>query len=199
MKETFRDRLRKLREETKKPSQKAFAEYLGISRANLAQYETSDRLPDAKTLLKISETCGVSTDYLLGLSEIRSRCDNVKVACSTTGLTEAAVEYLRNPTNHELRTEVFNILLSAGFDRVLAHIANYLYEIQNADRHRKPSKERLTAEFDAAQPGADFFVLNHDQMTAHYQTEAVKAFSRFLDIAIPAIVKEEACDHAINP
>lgn len=63
--DTFKDRIRKLREE-KGLTQEELAKILGISRATLASWETGRREPDFETTSKIAEFFGVSIDYLLG-------------------------------------------------------------------------------------------------------------------------------------
>lgn len=50
---------------------KEFAEFLGLSRATVGFYSAGTRIPDAEGVKKIAEKCGVSSDWLLGLSEYR--------------------------------------------------------------------------------------------------------------------------------
>ena len=47
-------------------TQKAVADYIGLSRQAYAHYEFRDRYPDLKTLCKLADFFGVSVDYLLG-------------------------------------------------------------------------------------------------------------------------------------
>lgn len=47
-------------------TQKEIAEHIGVSRQAYANYESGNREPDFKTLLKLAEYLDVSTDYLLG-------------------------------------------------------------------------------------------------------------------------------------
>ena len=47
-------------------TQKADADYIGLSRQAYAHYEFGDRYPDLKTLCKLADFFGVSVDYLLG-------------------------------------------------------------------------------------------------------------------------------------
>ena len=47
-------------------TQKAVADYIGLSRQAYAHYEFGDRYPDLKTLCKLADLFGVSVDYLLG-------------------------------------------------------------------------------------------------------------------------------------
>ena len=65
----FKDRIVYLRD-GKDLKQKELAEILGISRSTLASYEQGRREPDFDTLQKIADYFNVSTDYLLGRTEI---------------------------------------------------------------------------------------------------------------------------------
>ena len=47
-------------------TQRAVADYIGLSRQAYAHYEFGDRYPDLKTLCKLADFFGVSVDYLLG-------------------------------------------------------------------------------------------------------------------------------------
>lgn len=67
--ETFGSRVRSLRKR-KKMSQKEVAEKLGLSDAVLSNYERNLREPDFETLINLSKLFNVSTDYLLGCTNI---------------------------------------------------------------------------------------------------------------------------------
>ena len=84
----FQERFKELRG---KMTQSQFAEKLGISRPTVGLYESGARIPDAEVLRDIADKCQVSSDYLLGLSEVQSGDPNFQVACKYTGLTEEAV------------------------------------------------------------------------------------------------------------
>lgn len=49
-----------------------FARVLGISRQSLGFYINGSRIPDIHTLRKICEACGCSSDYIIGLSNIKN-------------------------------------------------------------------------------------------------------------------------------
>ncbi len=61
----FQHNLRKLRK-NRNLTQKQLADELGISRSLISLYETGERLPSLKALLKISEFFEISNDTLLG-------------------------------------------------------------------------------------------------------------------------------------
>ena len=63
--------IRELRESLKL-SQKELAERIGVSNVVLSRYELDDRKPDFDTLEKIADFFNVTTDYLLGRSNIKN-------------------------------------------------------------------------------------------------------------------------------
>lgn len=65
----FGERLKQLRQNTNK-NQHELAATFRISRSTLAAWELGDREPDFETLVKMSRHFRVTTDYLLGLSDI---------------------------------------------------------------------------------------------------------------------------------
>lgn len=66
--------LKKIREE-RKLTQQAMADMLQIQRPTYTRYETGEREPDFETVLKMSELLSVSTDFLLGKTDIPSSID----------------------------------------------------------------------------------------------------------------------------
>jgi transcriptional regulator with XRE-family HTH domain len=64
------ERIRELRGER---SQNEFAEFINVSRPSVGLYENGRRVPDASIVSKICQKCGVTSDWLLGLSEYKSR------------------------------------------------------------------------------------------------------------------------------
>lgn len=68
-KNIFSKRLIELRK-NKKLTQYTLADNLGCSRALISNYEQGRREPDFDTLLKIADYFNVSTDYMLGITNI---------------------------------------------------------------------------------------------------------------------------------
>lgn len=63
-------RIRDLRED-RDLTQKAVADYLHIRQNTYSQYETGQRQISIDFLIKLAEFYGVSTDYILGLTETK--------------------------------------------------------------------------------------------------------------------------------
>lgn len=61
----FPKRLRKLRER-EKMDRKKLGECCGMSKATISKYERGEREPTARSLEKIADFFGVTTDFLLG-------------------------------------------------------------------------------------------------------------------------------------
>lgn len=62
-------RIKELRA-VKNVSQAELGRAIGVERSTVCQYEKGSRMPDNNTLIKIADYFGVSTDYLLGRTEI---------------------------------------------------------------------------------------------------------------------------------
>jgi transcriptional regulator with XRE-family HTH domain len=79
-------KLRSLREE-RKLSQQRIAMDLQISQASISKYELGSAEPDIGTILRLTEYFNVSTDYLLGVSELR-------LPLKKSDLTDLEIEHL---------------------------------------------------------------------------------------------------------
>ena len=66
----FAERLRELRKE-KGITQQEMANFLKIKHRSYQNYEGGDRRPDYEGLVALADYFGVTTDYLLGRSDLR--------------------------------------------------------------------------------------------------------------------------------
>ena len=83
-------RLRELREK-KRLSQQHLADWLGLTRSSISNYENNTQTPPADTLVRLADIYGVSVDYLLGVKNDRKR---VLVIEGLTPSQEKALEIL---------------------------------------------------------------------------------------------------------
>lgn len=86
----FNEVLRQLRKGTIY-TQEELANKLGLLRSTYAKYETGENEPDYKTLVKIANYYGVSTDVLLGRNvkennNMYNSCEEIKQCFLTIGL-----------------------------------------------------------------------------------------------------------------
>lgn len=85
----FKQILKDLRTE-RDLSQDEFAKELGISKGAVSYYETGQRVPDIAVLSALADYFGVSTDYLLGRTQIQSVNEDIQAAMLRNGGTVTA-------------------------------------------------------------------------------------------------------------
>lgn len=94
----FHERFNKLKEKSGK-TQTLIAEELGISKQQMSYY-ANGREPDYDTLIKIAELFDVSTDYLLGITDVPAKDVDIRAICEYTGLSEENVDFLETLREH---------------------------------------------------------------------------------------------------
>jgi transcriptional regulator with XRE-family HTH domain len=87
------ERIMTLRDECGE-SQDDVAKGIGESRETIRNWEVGTRKVKAESIVKLAKYFGVSSDYLLGLSDTKSTDESVKIACETTKLSEQAIKYI---------------------------------------------------------------------------------------------------------
>lgn len=80
---------------TRKMRQQDLADFLRIKRQTVSLYMSGLSMPDASQIRGIAYFFNVSADYLLGLSDSESLDDSVQSVHSITGLSESAINYLK--------------------------------------------------------------------------------------------------------
>lgn len=91
----FPSQLRELREESGL-SQAGLSQKLGVSKSTIGLWETGDTLPDAKAIRDIADYFNVSSDYLLGRTNVKTSNMDLRRACEFFGLSEEAGEAIHN-------------------------------------------------------------------------------------------------------
>lgn len=79
-------------------TQNQLAEKLNCNRQKIADWERGKSLPAADDLVLLSKTFQVSTDYLLGIAEIKTTNKDVQFVCEYTGLSDESVATLHADT-----------------------------------------------------------------------------------------------------
>ena len=95
-----------------KVSQTVMAELCGVQRQSISLWYNGDTRPDIISLGKIAQYFGVSTDYLLGLTDYKTTDRATKELCNTLGLSEEAIEILSANTSSLLANKWRDIFLN---------------------------------------------------------------------------------------
>lgn len=92
------------------------AKIMSRKRSEITMYETGARSFDFVTLVKFADVLNVSTDYLLGRTDVESDESDIKNSINTTGLSEKAILTLRNLNISNLnKIELINFLIEQDY------------------------------------------------------------------------------------
>ena len=79
-------------------------------------YETGETLPNAENIKKLVEYFGVSSDYLLGLSDVPTTDTTIQAICNYTGLSDDFVSWLSSHKDYAPQIEKLSrLMIDNGF------------------------------------------------------------------------------------
>ena len=134
----FKTRLRALRGAK---SQTEVANALNVSRTSLSHYESGERVPDINVLYSIAKYYNVSSDYLLGITDVAKPDIETTAISLKTGLSKRSIEHLNylkindktlcipetnNFIYRYLKLQVINMLIG-GASNILDKITDFLF------------------------------------------------------------------------
>lgn len=145
----FAQRLRQLIEENGiKHSKLADENVLNVSRQSISQYCDGTSLPPIDKIVILAKYFNVSTDYLLGLTNIKTTNTDLKAMCEYTGLCEKSIKFLKrfsSSSNTDLLS-VINFLLSD---------ANYFFYLLDMYAHSFVELEEVCIKEQTENPNLD--------------------------------------------
>lgn len=126
----FAIRLKALMEN--KVTQQQLADVLNIKRQTISLYLNGASLPPLEKLVDIANYFNVSSDYLLGLTNVKSVQADIKAMCEYTGLSEKSLKVLNMYTDYKsieaLETHPFfetvNKLIENAEESPFSHFIN---------------------------------------------------------------------------
>lgn len=177
----------------------ALKEHLGVSSQAINQYRLGTARPSLENLCKIADFYGVTTDYLLGRTEVKAINENVMTAAKTTGLSEKAVSLLQT-FRDDIRRATFDmpelnrLLVSTDFWEMVNRFAVYRHEcgvVEHRPKAYAAAKERN--DHDAAKRAASElkFARNDKKLSLF---EAQQFFFKIADR-----IESEVKENAVNP
>lgn len=101
----FADNLQDLISDSKK-SIKDLAKEIGIPSGSLSKYQNDNAEPGIENFTKIAKYFNVSTDFLLGLTDVKSTDLDIRDISEKTGLSEESIYNLKRVFNHAPSKEV---------------------------------------------------------------------------------------------
>ena len=165
-----------------------FADKLGVSRATIGFYAAGKRIPDALGLEKIATKCGVSADWLLGITKTRSKDISIRQICETIGLDEENVVKLQEIYKSETYTreciDGINLILSSSLFPILAR--DYIRLKRFTEKVNTEYKEHPFSELeDPINEEDEVITLKGCNACDYYKTKIINQFSTMIDMDIP--------------
>lgn len=160
-------------------TQAEFAEFLGISRPTVGFYENGERIPDALVLRQIAEKCGVTTDFLVGLSDNKVP-ENYDIG-KRTGLVDVAIDALGDMTDPE--SGLYNsghafIINSLLISQEFRYMLYYLLEsAMVGEAEPIDTVTVLEGEFDSE---GEYALLPRKELKDYYQHRSAVAYQEFM-------------------
>jgi transcriptional regulator with XRE-family HTH domain len=118
----FAKRLREVMDETQ-TTQEILAKQTGLTRQTISQYMDGSVLPNVEKLYKICSYFNMTSDYLIGFTDSKSRDISDQLIQNTTGLSEAAIETLKK-ISHGRPNSLFSLPFDMG-------VINYIFSNQS--------------------------------------------------------------------
>lgn len=115
--------------------QKELAKELGVKDNVVSYWCSGNRTPNTQQIIQIAKTLNVSTDYLLGLSNVATADIEIKSICDYTGLDEKAVNALKERKDRIVRKNYYsdfdNYLFYTDNEELLFFYLNLMNEAVN--------------------------------------------------------------------
>lgn len=118
-------------------SQEDVANGIGESRETVRNWEVGTRKLKAESIIKLARYFDVSSDYLLGLSDVKAANADTQAVCEYTGLSEAALQIWQgiDAVMIPRARETINTLLeSPHYHELLADLSTYFWAISYESR-----------------------------------------------------------------
>ncbi len=125
------DRIKELREK-RGLTQKQLSEdpYLNLNINTLASYERNLREPKIDMIVKLAHYFGVTTDYLLGVSEHKS--DENSTISKQIPLSDKSIDFLKS-VPPELQPTLDLLLSDPNFENFLLEVMAYMYSLKHGE------------------------------------------------------------------
>lgn len=109
-------------------TQSDFGRILKCDRYRVADIERGKTTPTIEDIKIISKEFNISSDYLLGISDVQSTDTDVKMICEYTGLSEYSVDVLRFFNGHDMICKTINTLLESQIYSVYQELGYFFVD-----------------------------------------------------------------------
>lgn len=193
----FTERLRQLRDESGK-TQSQIAKELGLT-PQAFSYFVNGREPNYDTLISIANYFGVTTDYLIGKTDIRAASVSIEAMCKYLGLIGETIdrlheysENMRDSGDDDWSAFLNLLILHPDFKRLVDRYGEYRRIVENMrkanneegtsaaeNKEELKEKAKVYLEFGEKFRGQAWPLFGYELVT-HAESQTVKEFERIL-------------------
>lgn len=131
----------------------------GIGKASINAYIKAEQIPNIDKLIIIAKHFDVSTDYLLGFTNLPSLNEDFKIVHKLTGLSEKSIELLKYYNDLIKDTKIPKVLIeeprrshkaidfliqSEEYTGIFSHIASYLWDTYQKNNENIKELEKFS-------------------------------------------------------
>ena len=143
--------------------QKELAKQLNVKDNIVSYWCKGDRTPNTSQIIQIANYLNVSTDYLLGVTDVATTDKDLKFVCDYTGLDEKTIDFFAN--NKDLNNNNFEVVEFIKF--IISKIIlndDYIFSLNLEDIRDKTSWlfSIYEKDYTLLECNADDFNLNYD-------------------------------------
>lgn len=156
---------RNLREaiDNSRMTREQIADKVQCDTSSITKYYNGDRYPKTDVIIKLAKLFNVSTDYLLGVTDVATTDKDLKFVCDYTGLDEKIINFFAN--NKELNNNNFKVVEFIKF--IISKIIlndDYIFSLNLEDIRDKTSWlfSIYGKDYTLLECNADDFNLNYD-------------------------------------
>lgn len=138
----FADKLFDLINEKKPKRHEEIANEIGVDKSSISKYINDNGEAGINSLVKIARYFDVSTDYLLGLTDVRSNDKSIKAICDFTGLKEYSIKCLKEMKDSNL-TNIINEFIDFLIENANEEILNSMDDVREISSAKSIMSDEL--------------------------------------------------------
>lgn len=140
----------------------------GIKESAISAYQNASctRVPRSDVVLTLSRYFNVSADYLFGLTHVKGSDDEVKLACTHTGLHESTVAFLHEIYHHQTPLSDTIVSIIDRFLRTESNSRDLTYWVGSAIHSAQNCKTLEFSNMQVLSPNTNGSVLNELETNA---------------------------------
>ena len=170
----FVDRMTELYKMSGCPSVTQFANKIGLKRQTVDKYLNGIQKADMPSIKQICTAMNITSDWLLGLSDVVTPSADIQSAVAALGITEAAAQRIIDPAVYGSKKDALsNMLERSEFENLLDNYVNLLKLMSYITAEKRPC-DYMT--------GEDYIIEDNGQVTIPSPYKAISVIQSSMQL-----------------